>query len=593
MHVSQKNEALMVFSDISLVELKGLLALKSFPILIVDNALQVMGVLDETLFWKNIAVEGCEKPLRSCLNYCFRVIDSLSQLTEEDSKKYDYFIVKRNEQYTCYTSSEVKEYQNQQKIASLLKLNQSLHEQLESLRKKNNELIQILNSSYDEIYVTDAEGNTLFVSESCKRFTGLPPEAYVNKNVAELVEKGLIVNSVTLKTMKTKTVQSAEQTYPNGTTVFTTAKPIFDEEGNLYRIICNSRDISELVEMKHKLIQASSLLNQQEKQDKYSGEIVFFNKLITQSENMISVIEMAQKVAPMDSSIFIHGESGVGKGVLAKIIHDLSPRKNKNFVQVNCGAIPPNLMESELFGYEAGAFTGANKQGKAGLVEMADGGTLFLDEIGEMPMDLQVKILHLVQEKTFKKVGGTREKQVDIRIISATNKNLQQMIEEKAFRQDLYYRLHVVPIRIPPLRERKRDILLLIDHFLHKFNKKYSQSVALDESSKLILQLHEWPGNIRELENLIEQIVVTSRKPVVSMEDLPFHFNKEGRQAMVKVSGIMPIKKAVEETEKQILSYALTKYRTTRKIAKALDVNQTTVMRKLHKYQLTNEEIVT
>jgi TyrR family helix-turn-helix protein len=208
-------------------------------------------------------------------------------------------------------------------------------------------------------------------------------------------------------------------------------------------------------------------------------------------------------------------------------------------------------------------------------------------------MDLQVKILHLVQEKTFKKVGGTREKQVDIRIISATNKNLQQMIEEKAFRQDLYYRLHVVPIRIPPLRERKRDILLLIDHFLHKFNKKYSQSVALDESSKLILQLHEWPGNIRELENLIEQIVVTSRKPVVSMEDLPFHFNKEGRQAMVKVSGIMPIKKAVEETEKQILSYALTKYRTTRKIAKALDVNQTTVMRKLHKYQLTNEEIVT
>lgn len=593
MHVSQKNEALMVFSDISLVELKGLLALKSFPILIVDNALQVMGVLDETLFWKNIVVEGCEKPLRSCLNYCFRVIDSLSQLTEEDSKKYDYFIVKRNEQYTCYTSSEVKEYQNQQKIASLLKLNQSLHEQLESLRKKNNELIQILNSSYDEIYVTDAEGNTLFVSESCKRFTGLPPEAYVNKNVAELVEKGLIVNSVTLKTMKTKTVQSAEQTYPNGTTVFTTAKPIFDEEGNLYRIICNSRDISELVEMKHKLIQASSLLNQQEKQDKYSGETVFFNKLITQSENMISVIEMAQKVAPMDSSIFIHGESGVGKGVLAKIIHDLSPRKNKNFVQVNCGAIPPNLMESELFGYEAGAFTGANKQGKAGLVEMADGGTLFLDEIGEMPTDLQVKILHLVQEKTFKKVGGTREKQVDIRIISATNKNLQQMIEEKAFRQDLYYRLHVVPIRIPPLRERKRDILLLIDHFLHKFNKKYSQSVALDESSKLILQLHEWPGNIRELENLIEQIVVTSRKPVVSMEDLPFHFNKEGRQAMVKVSGIMPIKKAVEETEKQILSYALTKYRTTRKIAKALDVNQTTVMRKLHKYQLTNEEIVT
>lgn len=390
--------------------------------------------------------------------------------------------------------------------------------------------------------------------------------------------------------MKTKTIQSAEQTYPNGKTVFTRAKPIFDEGGNLYRIICNSRDISELVEMKHKLLHANSLIHQKEHEGHTPEKPVVFHKLITQSENMMSVIEMATKVAPMDSSIFIHGESGVGKGILARIIHELSPRKNKNFVQVNCGAIPPNLIESELFGYEAGAFTGANKQGKTGLVEIAHGGTLFLDEIGEMPMDLQVKILHLVQEKTFKKVGGTKEKQVDIRIISATNRNVKQMIEEKMFRQDLYYRLHVVPIPIPPLRERKTDILLLADRFLDKFNKKYAQSIMLDENSRLILQLHDWPGNVRELENVMEQIVVTARNPVVSMEDLPLHFNKETGQSLVKVSGIMPIKKAVEETEKQILSYALTKYKTTRKIANALDVNQTTIMRKLHKYQLANDK---
>jgi PAS domain S-box-containing protein len=593
MHTVQKSEALTVFSDSNVAEIKGLLALKSCPILVVNDSLQVIGILDEQLFWKKVAMVGCEKPLGYYLNHSFHITGSILELSEEDSEKYDYFVIEGNKQYMCYTSFEVKEHQSQQKINSLLNLNHSLREELESSRKQNKELLQILHSNYDEIYVTDAEGNTLFVSESCKRFTGLPPEAYVNKNIKELVKKGLIVNSVTLKTMKTKTVQSAEQAYPNGKTVFTTAKPIFDDEGRLYRIISNARDISELVEMRNKLIQANSLIHDSESRNPYAEKTVFFNRLITQSENMISVIEMAEKVAPMDSSIFIHGESGVGKGVLAKIIHELSPRKNKNFVQVNCGAIPSNLLESELFGYEAGAFTGASKQGKVGLVEMADGGTLFLDEIGEMPMDLQVKILHLVQEKTFKKVGGTREKQVDIRIISATNKNVKQMIEEKTFRQDLYYRLHVVPIRIPALRERKKDILLLIERFLHKFNAKYSQSVALDESSKLILQLHEWPGNVRELENLIEQLVVTSRKPVVSIEDLPFHFNREGGQSIVKVSGIMPIKKAVEETEKQILSYAISKYKTTRKIAKALDVNQTTIMRKLHKYQLTtNEDII-
>lgn len=238
----------------------------------------------------------------------------------------------------------------------------------------------------------------LFVSESCKYFTGLPPEAFINKNIRELVQKGIIKESVTLKTMKTQTVQSIEQYYPNGKTVLATAKPVFDEEGKLYRIVCNTRDISELVEMKRKLSEIHSL-QQENKIILTAGK----QKFITQSPNMISTLQTAQKVAPMDSSIFIHGESGVGKGVLARIIHEHSPRKNKPFVQVNCGAIPVTLLEAELFGYEAGAFTGANKHGKLGLVELADGGTLFLDEIGEMPLELQVKILHLVQEKSFKK----------------------------------------------------------------------------------------------------------------------------------------------------------------------------------------------
>ena len=456
----------------------------------------------------------------------------------------------------------------------------NLQQQLDSAMEKIKELTHVLNSTYDEIFVTDANGQVLFVSESCEHFTGLPPEAFVNKNIYDLVEQGIIKESVTVKAMETQTIQSLEQQYPNGKTVLATAKPVFDEDGNLFRIVCNSRDISELVEMKRKLSEIHSIQHEQQVIIESAGQHTF----ITQSENMISTIKLAKKVAPLDSSIFIHGESGVGKGVLARIIHENSPRKTKPFIQVNCGAIPEALLESELFGYEAGAFTGANKRGKPGLVETADGGTLFLDEIGEMPLELQVKILHLVQEKSFKKVGCTQEKHVDIRIISATNKDLLEMIENKSFRQDLYYRLHVVPLKIPPLRERKQDILALTDYFLEKFNSKYAQHIQLDENAKLVIQLQEWPGNIRELENFIEQLVVTAQKSVIGMEDLPFTMDRRfHREQSLQ---IMPLKKAVEETEKQILSNALLKYKTTRKMAKALGVNQTTIMRKLHKYNL-------
>jgi TyrR family helix-turn-helix protein len=421
------------------------------------------------------------------------------------------------------------------------------------------------------------------VSEACKKLTGLPPEAFINKNIKELVEKGLINNSVTLKTMKTKAIHSAEQTYPHGLTVFSTAKPIFDEEGNLYRIVSNSRDITELVEMKSQLNRVN-LRNQRAQHE--NSRTVSLNNFITNSDKMVKVFELAEKVAPMDSSIFIHGETGVGKGVLARVIHDLSSRKDKNFIQVNCGAIPSALIESELFGYESGAFTGANKHGKKGLVESADGGTLFLDEIGEMPLDIQVKILHLVQDRTIMKVGGTKEKKVNIRIISATNKDLKQMIKNNQFREDLYYRLHVVPMEIPQLRERKEDILLLTDYFLKKFNEKYGQSITIDDHSKLILQLQDYPGNVRELENVIEQIVVTARKPIVTIEDLPSDLTYKDT-ALVNLTGIIPLKKALEETEKQLLSQALSTYKSTRKMAKALEVSQTTIMRKLGKYQFS------
>ncbi|MEC0346363.1 sigma-54 interaction domain-containing protein [Peribacillus frigoritolerans] len=581
-----KKESLIVFSDISILDVKALLKINSSPFIVMKNHLEILGILDEGFFLKRLDSDGQNQEITAYLNTSFVVVDDLDKLSEEDMSTYDFVIQHGDNQYSCHPISEVREVLLKKKMKSLISLNESLKKELEVTRKKVKELTQILHSSYDEIFVTDASGNTLFVSEACKKLTGLPPEAFINKNIKELVEKGLINNSVTLKTMKTKAIHSAEQTYPHGVTVFCTAKPIFDEEGNLYRIVSNSRDITELVEMKSQL-NIVNLRNQRARHE--NSRTVSFNNFITNSEKMVKVFELAEKVAPMDSSIFIHGETGVGKGVLARVIHDLSSRKDKNFIQVNCGAIPSALIESELFGYESGAFTGANKHGKKGLVESADGGTLFLDEIGEMPLDIQVKILHLVQDRTFMKVGGTKEKKVNIRIISATNKDLKQMIKNNQFREDLYYRLHVVPMEIPQLRERKEDILLLTDYFLKKFNEKYGQSITIDDHSKLILQLQDYPGNVRELENVIEQIVVTARKPIVTIEDLPSDLTYKDT-ALVNLTGIIPLKKALEETEKQLLSQALSTYKSTRKMAKALEVSQTTIMRKLGKYQFSYQD---
>ena len=207
--------------------------------------------------------------------------------------------------------------------------------------------------------------------------------------------------------------------------------------------------------------------------------------------------------------------------MLAKYIHENSPRSKKKFVELNCAAIPESLIESELFGYETGAFTGAQKGGKPGLFEVADGGTLFLDEIGDMPLQLQPKLLHALQNKTITRVGGTRQIPVNVRIITATNKNLENLVKEGLFRNDLYYRINIVPISIPPLRERKSDITPLINSFVDRFNKHYNQSAAIDDGAMKLLNLYKWPGNIRELENMIERLLVTNKSGIITEWDLP------------------------------------------------------------------------
>jgi len=308
--------------------------------------------------------------------------------------------------------------------------------------------------------------------------------------------------------------------------------------------------------------------------------------VVAYSVEMGRVLQLAAKVAPVNTTVLILGESGVGKEVVARFIHMSGPRRNGPFVNINCGAIPGSLLESELFGYEAGAFTGARREGKPGMIEMAAGGTLFLDEISELPTDLQVKLLQVIQERKLVRVGGVKPLNVDIRIIAATNRDLAAMVARGEFRADLFYRLNVVPITIPPLRERPDDVIPLIYHFLDRYNSAHGYKKVISEDAREVLTRYSWPGNVRELENLIERLVVTVEGDEITVRDLPRAILEEGgvSQPHVVVGGIMPLRQAVEEVERQLIQRALAEKRSTYSIARLLGVNQSTVVRKIRKY---------
>lgn len=300
---------------------------------------------------------------------------------------------------------------------------------------------------------------------------------------------------------------------------------------------------------------------------------------------------MVIRLARVDSTVLITGESGTGKELVAETIHNYSDRKQEPFIKVNCGAIPENLLESELFGYEPGAFTGARQGGKPGYFELAQGGTLFLDEIGDLPFNLQVKLLRVLQAREIIRVGGTKPLKIDVRIVAGTHRNLREMVKRREFREDLYYRLNVVPVNVPPLRERKEEITSLVMHFMRLFNRKYRLTKKISPEVIDIFMQYDWPGNVRELENLVERLVVITPEDVITREDLPAQLMGQRRNlSEVSVSGIIPLREAVESVEKQILEQAYTEYRTTRQMARALQVDASTVVRKAAKYGISRSK---
>lgn len=303
---------------------------------------------------------------------------------------------------------------------------------------------------------------------------------------------------------------------------------------------------------------------------------------VFQSAKMQEILTIIQQISHVDSTILLLGESGVGKSVIAKYIHEVSSRSSNQFISINCGSIPETLIESELFGYESGSFTGSKKSGKEGLFEAANGGTIFLDEIAELPLNMQGKLLEVLQEKKFRKVGGTNYKHVSVRIISATNKDLYALTQRKKFREDLFYRLNVIPITIPPLRERKEDIPYLISLFIRKFNQRYGLSKVLPKILIKKLEEYHWPGNVRELENQLERYIVTNVIPgYIDNSDKTYETND------FIDAPFSPLKQAKKALEREMITKAYQKYKSTYKVAELLEVDQSTIAKKIKEYNIT------
>lgn len=376
------------------------------------------------------------------------------------------------------------------------------------------------------ISIIAPDGTTLLSNTAHQEIVGVKGKEIVGKNVSVLVSEGIIQRSAAAEVLRTKKKETLIQTLSNGKVALVVARPLFDGDDELKYVVSNIFDVPMLKRTYEEKLKQDALLEnyQQVIEKKMRREV---KDVIVTSAKMRSVMSYVERIASNDSSVLILGESGVGKGIIAKAIHSMGRRSDKPFISINCGAIPEQLLESELFGYCKGAFTGANKEGKVGLLEMADGGTIMLDEIGELPMSLQPKVLKFLEEGIISKIGSTETKVVDSRIIAATNRNLREMVENNLFREDLYYRLNVIPLRIPPLRERPEDIAPLTMHFLNLQNKKTGENRKFSSGLIKALEAFKWPGNVRQLRNMVERLLALSGEEVISETELDDLVNEE------------------------------------------------------------------
>lgn len=454
---------------------------------------------------------------------------------------------------------------------------------------------KVLNAITDGILITNGNGEVIWLNRACRNLANISNDEAVGRDIRDLEKQGFFFPSVTKLVLEKRTTVSTVQV-PNTTQTqrfIASGYPIMDEQGEIDLIVAHARDITEIVRTSAQLEEMQALLKRYseeimkikfERQEKMTGEY-----FVGKSQKYLSILKTVDRVATVESTVLITGETGTGKSVMASRIHQLSERANKPFIEINCGAIPESLIESELFGYVKGAFTGANKEGKSGLIKMADGGTLFLDEIGELPIQLQAKLLQFLQQKKFLPVGSTKYQMANVRVIAATNLDLMKEVDKKNFRLDLFYRLNVLPIGIPSLRERKEDILGLVQFNLGKYNKEYKRNCHFSPETLDCLENYSWPGNIRELENLIERLVIIAPEDEIRVRDLPFDMRSKKRAAfsIADFDRGDSLGKIMDSVEKEIISKVYEQCKTTRKTAEELGITQSSLMRRLKKYNLT------
>jgi len=438
---------------------------------------------------------------------------------------------------------------------------------------------RLVDNMHDEVIIYDNNYRMLYVNKACERHYGFTQEEMVGLPFWEIIEKYAAWNRPALPAVyeHKRPIKQEQKTYL-GLDVLTIAIPILDEEGEVEYVVLSIRDnfhkgqIPSLDELH---------VERATRRDSRPEDLIYHSGLMEQ------VVESARKVANLSAPCLLLGESGCGKSLLAKFIHSNSDRCDEPFVVVNCAAIPEQLFESELFGHVKGAFSGAT-QARGGLFAKAKGGTLFLDEISELPLPMQAKLLHAVQEMEYRPVGSSTTVKADVRILAASNRDLARMAEDGAFRQDLFFRLNVFDITIPPLRERKEDLIPLIFYFLNHYGKKHGTGKQLAPGAQSILMQHPWPGNVRELAHLVERLVVTAEDETITIDHLPTTLYKTA-PSIPDATGHASLDETLEAVERKLILDAQSRHGSSRKVAVALGISQSRATRLIRKYTSTSE----
>lgn len=464
--------------------------------------------------------------------------------------------------------------------------------QMHFFQNMTRELDAIINSSSDGLFVCDAQANVIRMNPASELIHNAKERDLVGRNMQDLINEGFIDDSAALEASKTKKTVTLLQN-KDGRKLISTGTPVFDDEGALIRVVVSEKDITRIDQLQKELEEQAALKDQLQHRLKQLQETELkTNKIIARSPAMLKVIESAYKVSSVDSSVLITGESGAGKGAIAKLIHNNSDRARQPLIRINCGAIPETLIESELFGYESGAFTGARSGGKPGSLELADNGTLFLDEIAELPLNAQVKLLRFLENGRVTRLGGANPITINARVLAATHQDLKSMISKGLFRHDLYYRLNVIPISIPALKDRPFCIPPLLRYYVDHFARITDTPKRLSRAALDSLLAYPYPGNVRELMNIAERIVVMSETEVIDLPDLPGDVARYRQGAKTATPYSLPqtqqtLAQTLEHVEKQVLTRALEKYNNQTELSKALGLSQPTIARRLKKYQLS------